>query len=301
VPTALPVHANVAFLRIAQFDTRPVAEQAMLKEKLEARAKAATAGIPEADRIVLDAADGLAVVLFGDPAKALQVAQSLRAGDASLPVQAGLNYGPLALTVQGSEARVFGDGLSAAAAAARFASPERLLVTQDFAKSLKHRHPDRAAELAEVGDFTDTRVRLHSFYTPDLKKGKVHRRRLLAYGVGGVAAILLLGVAGREARRILTPVLPAVIRLQVRPRGDIYVDGLLKGRTPPLLEIEIAAGPHVIQIRNPGFPMLETNIDLQPGEKTTLAHTFRKPEPPPKAKQEKADFWRDLRRSFGGS
>src|ERR1700682_2597825 len=57
VPTALPVHANVAFLRIAQFDTRPVAEQAMLKEKLEARAKAATAGIPEADRIVLDAAD----------------------------------------------------------------------------------------------------------------------------------------------------------------------------------------------------------------------------------------------------
>ncbi len=278
MPTALPVHANVAFLRIAQFDTRPVAEQAQLKEKLEARTKAATAGIPEADRIVLDADDGLAVVMFGDPAKALQVAQALRSGDGSLPVQAG-----------------------AAAAAARFASAERLLVTQDFAKSLKHRHPDRAAELAEVGDFTDTRVRLHSFYTPDLKKGKVHRRRLLAYGVGGVAAILLLGVAGREARRILTPVLPAVIRLQVRPRGDIYVDGLLKGRTPPLLEIEIPAGPHVIQIRNPGFPMLETNIDLQPGEKTTLAHTFRKPEPPPKPKQEKADFWRDLRRSFGGS
>jgi PEGA domain-containing protein len=301
VPTALPVHANVAFLRIAQFDTRPVAEQAQLKEKLEARTKTATAGIPEADRIVLDADDGLAVVMFGDPAKALQVAQALRSGDGSLPVQAGLNYGPLALTVQGSEARVFGDGLTAAAAAARFASAERLLVTQDFAKSLKHRHPDRAAELAEVGDFTDTRVRLHSFYTPDLKKGKVHRRRLLAYGVGGVAAILLLGVAGREARRILTPVLPAVIRLQVRPRGDIYVDGLLKGRTPPLLEIEIPAGPHVIQIRNPGFPMLETNIDLQPGEKTTLAHAFRKPEPPPKPKQEKADFWRDLRRSFGGS
>jgi hypothetical protein len=301
VPTALPVHANVAFLRIAQFDTRPVAEQALLKEKLEARAKAATAGIPEADRIVLDADDGLAVVLFGDPAKALQVTQSMRSGDASLPVQAGLNYGPLALSVQGSEARVFGDGLTAAAAAARFASAERLLVTQDFAKSLRHRHPDRAAELAEAGDFTDTRVRLHSFYTPDAKKGSAHRRRLLAYGVGGVAAILLLGVAGREARRLLFPVLPAVIKLQVRPRGDIYVDGVLKGRTPPLLEIEVPAGAHVVQIRNPGFPMLETTLDLRPGEKTTLAHAFRRPEAAPKPKPEKADFWRDLRRSFGGS
>ncbi len=301
VPTALPVHANVAFLRIAQFDTRPVAEQAALKERLEARARAAIAAVPEGDRIVLDAGDGLAVVLFGDPARALQIAQALRGGDSSLPVQAGLNYGPLALTVQGSEARVFGDGLTAAAAASRFASAERLLVTEDFAKSLRHRHPDRAEELAEAGDFTDTRVRLHSFYTPDAKKRTAHRRRLLAYGAGGVAAILLLGVAGREARRLLFPTLPAVIKLQVRPRGDIYVDGALKGRTPPLLEIEIPAGPHLIQIRNPGFPMLETTIDLKPGEKTTLAHTFRKPELPPKPKPEKPDFWRDLRRSFGGS
>src|SRR5258708_19353877 len=67
VPTALPVHANVAFLRIARFDTRPVAEQALLKEKLEARAKAATAGIPEPDRIVLDADDGLPAPLFRYP------------------------------------------------------------------------------------------------------------------------------------------------------------------------------------------------------------------------------------------
>jgi hypothetical protein len=77
----------------------------------------------------------------------------------------------------------------------------------------------------------------------------------------------------------------------------------LKGRTPPLLEIEVPAGQHMVQIRNPGFPMLETSLDLRPGEKTTLAHTFRRAEPPPKPKTapEKADFWRDLRRSFGGS
>ena len=145
--TALPIHANVAFLRIAQFDTRPVAQQAALKDKLEMRAKEATAAIAEADRIVLDADDGLAIVVFGDPARALKLAQAMRASDPALPVQAGLNYGPLALTVQGAEGRVFGDGLTAAAAAARFAYPQRLLVTQDFASSLRHRHPERRERL----------------------------------------------------------------------------------------------------------------------------------------------------------
>lgn len=226
MPTALPVHANVAFLRIPQFDTRAVAEQASLKEKLEVRMQEALAALPAADRIVLDADDGLAVVLFGDPARALRVAQAMRAADSTLPLQAGLNYGPLALTTNGTEARVFGDGLSAAAAAARFASPERLLLTQDFANALRHRHPERAAELAEAGDFTDTRVRMHSFYTPDPRKGIARRRRLLAYGVGGVAAILLLGVAGREARRILFPPLPAVLKLLIKPRGEIFIDGV---------------------------------------------------------------------------
>src|SRR5258708_779287 len=81
--------------------------------------------------------------------------------------------------------------------------------------------PDRAT----VGDFTDTRVRLHSFYTPDASLGSRHRRRLLAYGVGGVAAILLLGVAAREAGKRLFPPLPAVVRFNVRPRGEIFVDG----------------------------------------------------------------------------
>ena len=67
------------------------------------------------------------------------------------------------------------------------ATPGKLLVTQDFAKALGHRNPERAAELATAGDFTDTRVRLHSFYTPDARRGAMYRRRMLAYGVGGVA------------------------------------------------------------------------------------------------------------------
>ena len=164
---ATPTSANVAFLRIPQFATLPVSEQASLKERLEGRARSAIAGLAPDERAMLDADDGLAIVLFCEPARALDIAQALHGSAPEAPLQAGLNYGPLALTSRGGDARVFGDGLSAAAAAARFASPERLLVTHDFAKALRSRDPARAADLATAGDFTDTRVRLHSFYTPD--------------------------------------------------------------------------------------------------------------------------------------
>ena len=297
---ANPVYANVAFLRIPQFDALPVSKQAALKELLEGRTRAALGAVPAADRVVLDADDGLALVLFGDPARALGLVQAIQAGSDAPPVQAGLNYGPLALAMRGSDARVFGDGLTAAAAAARFAPPQKVLVTQDFAKTLEHRSPERAMELASAGDFTDTRVRLHSFLTPDPKVRAARRRRVLALGGAGVAAILGLGLAAREARRLLFTPLPAVVKFVVKPRGDVYVDGMLKGRTPPVQEIEIAPGQHLVQIRSPGSPTLEVALDLKPGERTTIAHTFVRPAPKPKP-QEQPDFWRDLRRKFGGS
>src|SRR5258706_5773911 len=179
-----PVYATVAFLRIPQFSTLPVGEQAARKEKLETRAKLAIESIPAEERAVLDAEDGLAIVLFCDPARALDVAQVLQAASTDSPLQAGLNYGPLALTSRGSEGRVFGDGLAAAAAAAKFATPEKILVTGEFAKALQSKHPARAAAPATPGGFTTTPGGLHSFYTPDAKAGSAHRRPRLAYGVG---------------------------------------------------------------------------------------------------------------------
>src|SRR5512146_582414 len=94
-----PAHANVAFLRIPRFDARAVADQAAAKQALEARARDAVASLAPADRAILDADDGLALVVFGDPARALATVESLTAG--AEPLQVGLNYGPLALTTKG--------------------------------------------------------------------------------------------------------------------------------------------------------------------------------------------------------
>jgi len=295
-----PLHASVAFLRIPRFATRGVSEQAALKQELEATVHAAIAPLAEADRAVLEAEDGIAVVIFGDPARALDAMEGLH-GRAGAVLQIGLNFGPLALTDRGSDARVFGDGLTAAAAAARFASADRVLVTEDFSRALALRDPERAAGLAPAGDFTDTRVRLHSLYAPDPARRSAYRRRMLAYGVAGVVAILSLGFAARSARHALFPPEPAVITLAIKPRGDVFVDGVARGRTPPLTQLEVPAGRHTFVVRHAGSPPLQRVVDLKAGDRMTLAHTFVAPRQQPPAEPPKSDFWRDLRRQFGGS
>lgn len=288
-----PAHASVAFLRIPGFDTRPVAEQAAAKQALEARAREAVAGFASADRAVLDADDGVALVLFGDPARALETVESLAARGE--PLQAGLNYGPLALTAKGGDGRVFGDGLASAAAAARFAAPERTLITDEFRRALAATNPVRAATLAPAGDFTDTRVRLHSLYAVDRARRGAERRRILRQAIAGVAAILFLGVSARVARHVFFPAEPATVALAIRPRGEVWVDGALRGRAPPLTELQLAPGRHVIVVRFPGAPPYETELRLKAGERRTIAHSFG-------ARQEpKGGFWRELRRRFGGS
>lgn len=293
-PTPSPAHASVTFVRIAGFAKRAVAEQAALKERLEGRARTALSAIPDSDRAVLDADDGIAVVLFGPPSRSLDVMQVLRGADQAF--QVGINYGPLARTARGSDAAVFGDGLAAAAAAARFATPERPLVTQDFARMLAASDPARARGLAPAGDFTDTRVRLHSLYAPDAARERILRRRYLRIAASGIVAILLLGTAGRFMREWLFPPAPGVVILAIKPRGEVFVDGALRGRTPPLTRLELAPGRHTIVVRHPGFPPLERSVDLKAGEQASIAHTFVAARAEPRS-----NFWRDLRRRFGGS
>ena len=290
-----PAHASVAMLRIARFSGRSVAEQALLKEDLESRARAALARVPADDRAVLDVDDGLALVLFGDPARALDIAQSL-AGGTMDPLQVGLNYGPLALTSKGSEGRVFGDGLAAAAAAARFATSERPLVTHDFLRALESWDPARARGFSPAGDFTDTRVRLHSLFTADPGKVQAQRRRAMHITGLGIVALILAGVAIRLAHHLLVPPDPATVALSIRPRGEVFVDGVARGRTPPLAQLQLPPGKHVVTIRHAGSAPYEVRLELKPGEHVAVSHNFQAPRP-----ESKGGFWRDLRRRFGGS
>ncbi|MGE5095915.1 MAG: PEGA domain-containing protein [Betaproteobacteria bacterium] len=293
VPAA-PLNASVAYLRIPQFEDLAVTDQVARKERLFARAQDGLADVAATDRAVLDADDGLAIVFLGEPVQALAVCERIHEQDAFEPVQVGVNYGPLGLASGREGGRVIGDALGGAAAAARFAEPDRLLVTESFARALRITAPDRAADLSKAGDFTDTRVRQHALYAPDPGRSAMRRRRFALYAVGGVAAILLVGVIARGIYQPLMRSRPGVVLLDVKPRGEVYVDGVFHGRTPPMTELQLAPGPHRIQIRGAGSPQYNEVLDVKPGEKHTVSHTFTRSEPRPKP-----DFWRDLKRKFG--
>jgi len=70
------------------------------------------------------------------------------------------------------------------------------------------------------------------------------------------------------------PEAPAVITLDIKPMGEVTVDGVMKGKTPPLTELELKAGKHMIVVRNGNHAPLESEINLAPGERVTLTHRF---------------------------
>src|SRR5918996_6113323 len=93
------LYASVVFLKIQDFARRSATEQARLRAQLHAVVAVTAAEIAPAGRIVLDAADGAAVVGLDDPRGAMRLAErALTAVAVGLPLSAGLNHGALPLS-----------------------------------------------------------------------------------------------------------------------------------------------------------------------------------------------------------
>ncbi|HXZ53055.1 MAG TPA: PEGA domain-containing protein [Burkholderiales bacterium] len=71
----------------------------------------------------------------------------------------------------------------------------------------------------------------------------------------------------------------ASINFYIKPEGIVYVDGVAKGRTPPLKRIEVSPGKHSIEVRNGEFPPLKLRVNLGRAEEMTVTHSFVAPHP----------------------
>ncbi len=69
---------------------------------------------------------------------------------------------------------------------------------------------------------------------------------------------------------------PAVLNLVIVPWGEVYLDGRMQGVSPPLLELQVVAGRHVIKVRNTTFPEFTKVIKVKSGEKIKIRHSFSK-------------------------
>ncbi len=67
----------------------------------------------------------------------------------------------------------------------------------------------------------------------------------------------------------------AHLQVTVSPWGEVYVDGRYKGISPPMGEIELTSGPHVIEVRNTSFPPYRQRVVLTAEESTRIEHKFQ--------------------------
>lgn len=293
-----PALASVIVLKIQGFARRPVAEQAQLKSQLETLVAAAIQPLAPADRIVLEAPDGAAIVALGGPQQALGCAERSQAAAAELPFCIGVNYGPVKPVSDAQRGSgVVGDGVAAAATVAGVATPGRLLASRAFRDALAARSPDSAGGFVSSGTYTDANVRTHELYAPDPGHALARRRRVIVLGALSVIAIIGLGVGLRAMRfAIAPPPPPATIQFEISPHGEVAIDGTVKGKSPPLARLQVSSGKHTIEIRNSSYPTERLEVDLMPGEEITVRHSFAKPR---STGESFKDQVRELRRRLG--
>jgi len=201
-----PSLASVVFLKIAEFARRRVSEQARLRAQLEAVVAVTSADLAPGSRIVLDASDGLAIVVLADPPGALAVAERvLAARSAGLVLSIGVNHGAVRPTGDPGDEGLIGDGVATAASVAEFAPAGAVLLSRSFRDALAEVAPELAVGLRPAGIHTDAGLRTHELFRSDPDAALRRRRRFLVYGAAavvgfvGVGAAIRLAVHGRRA------------------------------------------------------------------------------------------------------
>jgi hypothetical protein len=193
------LHASVVFLKIQDFARRPASEQARLRAQLYAVVAVTAAELAQDARMVLDAADGVAIVVLDDPRGALQLAQrALTAVSVGLPLSAGLNHGALQLSGRKGGEGIIGDGLAVAASVAEFAAPPKLLASRAFRDALAEASPGTEAALVASGTFTDPGLRTHELFAPDVAAPARRNRRFALAGLLLATTFVAGGVAVRS-------------------------------------------------------------------------------------------------------
>ncbi|MDH3438813.1 MAG: PEGA domain-containing protein, partial [Betaproteobacteria bacterium] len=273
--------------------------------------------LPAAGRIVLDVPDGAAIVVLGSPKEALDIAERSQLGAADLPLCIGVNHGPVTPVADDFRGQgLAGDGLVTAMTLSQAAEPGRLLASRPFHEALEAIAPGRADELKHAGVFTDAGLRTHEFYALDLRAARAHQRRRIALGVFTVIGILAAGFGARAMRSVAVsapapraiapaplpapeppppPLAPAIIEFAIKPKGDVYIDGVRKGTTPPLARLEVSPGSHRIKVVHGKFAPVYLQVNLESSEVVIVKHAFVRKRRPGTARR----LMNDLRRQLG--
>ncbi|ANY18469.1 membrane protein [Bordetella pseudohinzii] len=78
---------------------------------------------------------------------------------------------------------------------------------------------------------------------------------------------------------LLQPPSAAVARVAVavhiQPWGEVWVNGVNRGISPPLRELKLAPGKYRVVVRNADLPAYQTTLEVKAGRPAAIGHTFR--------------------------
>jgi hypothetical protein len=287
-----PLFVSVVYLRMCGFERLPVVEQARARTELDSTLKAGLIPMERADRIVLDTADGFAILMLNGPVAALTLANRCLAA-ANLPLAIGVNHGVVAPAMENLAIIGFlGDGLRAAGIAAQSAATSKLLVTRAFREALCAGAPARLSEFGHAGVYSDSGMRTHELFAVDGAGRRRRRQRLFA--VAAVVGTLFIagGVALRKpVQQHLAAPPHATLVFDITPGGEVFVDGQSQGNTPPLDQLDLPVGSHSIEIRHPPNAPLKRALDLAAEDRVTIQYDFNKARP--------AGFFHQIKHKLG--
>lgn len=92
-----------------------------------------------------------------------------------------------------------------------------------------------------------------------------------ARAAAGASARHLAPAAASEA----APEASATVSFAISPWGEVWIDGTSAGVSPPLTTLELQAGKHRVEVRNPGFSSYRNTLHVEPGQSLKIRHKFR--------------------------
>ena len=65
-----------------------------------------------------------------------------------------------------------------------------------------------------------------------------------------------------------------IVKFDIKPRGRIDIDGITKGLSPPVKELKLSVGTHIVEIFNGQDAPVKRTIEVKRDESITVSHTF---------------------------
>lgn len=67
---------------------------------------------------------------------------------------------------------------------------------------------------------------------------------------------------------------PVPVRLDIRPWGEVWINGVARGLSPPVKELRLIPGKYQVVLRNADLPPYRTTLEVRPGKPAVISHVF---------------------------